>query len=691
MRNTASAILFSIVFAAGMSVESKAFEDPAITDPDYTIRVRTDLFEIPAVVTDGKGRPVKNLTIEDFELLQDGVLQQINSLSIIQVDDLLTRESETEEHPPDEASSAGTIRTQLREPPKRTAIFYVATDSCVTGKAFEIQRWVKKELHRFIDKYLSPGDLVAITDSEGSTLGITQQFTRDRQLLRYAVDLIGYGCQGYTPDSTLLNDLDTELNDLNADRNRDGDLDNLKRLVLQIADMPGQRMIVFISSGLSLREPAPLKMKGSKGYTGIKFPQYKKIDEVINLATRHGVAIYTIDGLGLETGVTAETGNSISIYNSGYDDRNEKLEGLVMLARDTGGELYRFTNSFSQVISQAFDNNRYYYLLSYYPKLDAEADTIHKLDVRVRNHPEYRVRTAQGFSSVDLLRDLNDTFEAEPQRRLVRQMQSAAAKFDIGVSAWFDFMQNDTDDRQTTLTVSIDADSFTYRQATLDNSFDIEIVYLIYDHRGNQVAGNSVNVEGSLTQRRLEQALENGFRLTRHFYLKPGLYQARVGVREKDTGLVGTTSTWIQIPDLKRQRLVLSSFALSGGSPVRSDIDFQISSDDQKKIMIFYGVPLLPRDQVFNYSFHVYRNDDAFNNTELTIKTELFRGGEMVMEIPWRPLAFDPDASLRIKRLEVEENLDFSGFDPGIYDLRVSVRDQQLKRTVARTMTIGLE
>ncbi|HSW40101.1 MAG TPA: VWA domain-containing protein, partial [Acidobacteriota bacterium] len=672
---------------------------------DQSIRVRTDLFEIRAVVTDRKGNFVRDLQLEDFELLQEGMPQEISSLSIMQVPGIHARDTDVDTLPSDDAASSGRLRSQLREQPKRTAIFYVDT----LNLAFENINWVKRNLHQFIDENLSPGDSVAISTSDGSLLGLAQQFTRDRQLLRFAIDMIGRGYIG--PDSSggatdalaPVEDSDGNAADFMNDQYKDAawrrasTIRNLKDLVRQIADMPGQRMIVILSDGFTqIERKANPALKGGAGNTGIQLAVYDDTDEVINLANRHGVVIYSIDAKGLETGISAASNDSIGDYNSAeaYESRAEKMDGLLMLARDTGGELFRFTNNLSRAIGQAFDNNRYYYVLSYYPKLVSDADAFQKIDVRIRNHPEYRIRTARGFSPTDLFSDPEDdarVFVIDRQKRLVKQIQSAAVKSDIGVSAWFDFIRNDKDDRHASLTVYIGADSLTYRQPAWRSIFDIEIIYLIYDHRGTLVEGNSVGVQGTLSPQRLAQALENGFKFTRRLNLNPGLYQARVGVNEKATGLTGTTSTWIEIPDLKKGRLAMSSFALSDNNPAASDVEFDISSDDLKQVRILYGVPLFPREKPFDYSFHIYRNDSAFTNAELFMRTELFRGGRSVMELPWSELEFDRKESTRRKRVEIDENLDLSGFDPGIYDLRVSVRDRKLKRTVHRTTTLGLE
>lgn len=51
---------------------------------------------------------------------------------------------------------------------------------------------VKQSLRRFVDKQLTDLDMVALVTSAG-TLGVAEQFTRDRQLLRYAIGRISSG------------------------------------------------------------------------------------------------------------------------------------------------------------------------------------------------------------------------------------------------------------------------------------------------------------------------------------------------------------------------------------------------------------------------------------------------------------------------------------------------------------------
>jgi Ca-activated chloride channel family protein len=55
---------------------------PAENTPQDVIRIDTDLVPIDVVVTDAKGRLVRNLKKEDFKLFEDGIEQPISSLNV---------------------------------------------------------------------------------------------------------------------------------------------------------------------------------------------------------------------------------------------------------------------------------------------------------------------------------------------------------------------------------------------------------------------------------------------------------------------------------------------------------------------------------------------------------------------------------------------------------------------------------
>src|SRR5262245_19207043 len=58
---------------------------PAQEAPPVTFRVEVNYVEADAYVTDVQGRPVTNLTADDFEVLEDGKRQMVSSFSVVNI------------------------------------------------------------------------------------------------------------------------------------------------------------------------------------------------------------------------------------------------------------------------------------------------------------------------------------------------------------------------------------------------------------------------------------------------------------------------------------------------------------------------------------------------------------------------------------------------------------------------------
>jgi len=64
---------------------------PLLHGQQPTFRTQVDAIEIDAVVTDGSGRPVENLTAADFQLLENGTPQTIHSFGLVKVPRVFSR------------------------------------------------------------------------------------------------------------------------------------------------------------------------------------------------------------------------------------------------------------------------------------------------------------------------------------------------------------------------------------------------------------------------------------------------------------------------------------------------------------------------------------------------------------------------------------------------------------------------
>jgi hypothetical protein len=70
------------ILLATLGTQSPAQQTPS---PEGVIRINVNLVQVDAIVTDAKGKPVTNLTADDFVVLQDGIAQAITNFTFIEV------------------------------------------------------------------------------------------------------------------------------------------------------------------------------------------------------------------------------------------------------------------------------------------------------------------------------------------------------------------------------------------------------------------------------------------------------------------------------------------------------------------------------------------------------------------------------------------------------------------------------
>jgi VWFA-related protein len=174
--STLSFLLIALLISIQQSPSPSASNRPSQEkreSQDSQLRLKTDLVQVRAVVTDKRGQPVAGLKKEDFELLEENRPQAISFFS---VEDVTT--------PADSQRSGGvsTLRTPT-EDAARTIVLFVDT----VHISFENLARTKQAVRRFVDEQMTDRDMVALVTSSGA-LGLMEQFTHDRQLLRAAVE-----------------------------------------------------------------------------------------------------------------------------------------------------------------------------------------------------------------------------------------------------------------------------------------------------------------------------------------------------------------------------------------------------------------------------------------------------------------------------------------------------------------------
>lgn len=699
LRATLAVSLFVLSFALvapGQNPSRDQARDQA-KDQDQTIRVTTNLIEVRAVVTDRDGRAVPGLKREDFEIIENKDAQEIEFFSAVRVgasvENTVVSEAGAENAPPAARPYAPAAS------PARTVVLFV--DNLHQTDANLL--FAKQALKKFIAEKLTDDDMVALVTS-GGTLGLFSQFTRDRRLLGYAVDKIGP--RGANPNTLftpyLSGQVVQEIPDaLNfaiqvlaveellsgprqmmesiargrarqvlagAAYQRTATLATLRAVIDRLATMPGQRLIAMLSDGFTLLD------------RGGGFDTFS-VQAVTSRAAAAGVVIYTIDSKGLEApGDASRRGMGASHLVQRFSDgeRHDSRQVMNALAHDTGGDYFRNSNDLVAGIQRTLDDNNVYYVLGYYPANEDDPKRFRKLSVRVRNHPEYKVRATQGYVPSAIAKAAAVAEARTPAERLRQAIISPLPRTEIGVFATADYIETEADQSQVTLQVYIDGAQLQYKEEAGNRSFNVDFHAMVFNSAGERVATTEKGVRSTLPQAGYEHGLQIGYRYVTRLGLKPGFYQVRVAVREPDTERIGTTSAWVEVPDLKRNKLALSNILLTDTESLdhvtqlgKENVSFQVGTRQ--------GVRVYKQRQMLGYYMRVYNP----GKTELMYRTEIAQGERLIAQSEWKPVA--GAGSLSAKGIELGRMLPLADIDPGLYELRLSFREGTSKKVTERT------
>jgi VWFA-related protein len=681
---------------------------------DQPIRVKTELIDLRAVVTDKRGQSITDLKKEDFELMENGKPREVNFFSVVKIPGR-GEARQTVNTPAIGTTGVPAVAARPAESIGRTVLLYVDTLHLSPQSLLS----VKQSLRKFIGERLTDQDLTAIVTSAGS-LGVVEQFTRDRRVLRYAVDRLSSRPNAraslFTPyiasmvdrgsreamqvaraiyiaeENALPDPSITQLVQMRAKQIlseatylRRATLITLKEVVQRLSDMPGQRLLVMVSDGFTLFDTG-----GGQDTNDLQ--------SVTSRAVRSGVVIYSIDAKGLQPTslFSASLGNipndpRISSYVSAGERDLEN--GLNALAKDTGGEAFFNTNDTAGAMGRALDDNQVYYTLGYYPAIDESDKKFRKITIKVKSHPEYKVRAQRGYLPADLAKKAKEEEAKTPRQRFVNAILAPLPLTDIGVTVIPDFIEVPEDNAQVSLQIYIDGKTLTYREEDGRRRFDAEIVTIIYNSDGKRVDLKSENISSNLTPERMEIAKQSGLRYDRRVQLKPGLYQIRVGVTEPANERAGTAAAWIETPDLsKKNKLAISSLFLSdavamGIQEAASNNEPGAASTLSKMVQ---GVRYYKASQPVVYFFRLYNlaNDQAEAGAVMQI--EIMQDDKMILTAPWQPVT-TRQIGKDTKGLLVGGQLAMENIQPGIYDMRVSIKDAKMKRPIQRSAPFGIE
>lgn len=676
------------------------------SNDDEVVRITTNLVQVDAVITDKNGKLITDLRPDEVQIFEDGHQQKITNFSFVAPEASTTGPLPSA---PRDKNAPPLPPTKLHREDVRRTIALVVDD---LGLSFRSTYDVRNALKKFVDEQMKPGDLVAIIRTSGG-IGALQQFTADKRQLYAAIERVKWYINGRsgvgafaameskTPGDDRLKAADAkqvtneDLNQFREDVFSVGTLGAVSYVVKGMRELPGRKSILLMSDGFRIY---------SAGDPQRNYRTLLALRRLIDQANRATVVIYTMNASGLqvlELTAADSTGDRSSeeleqMLNDRRTEAFESQDGLNYLAKETGGIAIRNTNDLSGGIRRVIEDQKSYYLIGYRPDestFDAKTGrrVFHKLNLKVTRPGKFSVRMRNGFYGIS--EEQEKTLASTPQQQLLSALTSPFGAAGVHVRLTTLFANDAKIGSYMRSLLYVNANDLTFTDLPGgEHTSEFDVVAITFGDNGSVI--DQVGQSFTLRARAEEYA-----RLRRDsfvFFLtvpikKAGAYQLRAALRDHATSRLGSASQFIEVPDIKKNRLVISGILVNAADPANANsgpgrggtvANPPPGSDPEKKDSVPSRLSLnaatrqLKPGQQLQYSVFLYdaKLDKATAKPQLTTQVRLFRNGEPVFT--GRELSLSEPNQPDPKRIPVLGALRL-GTDliPGEYVLQITATD----------------
>jgi len=549
------------------------------------LKVTTRLVTVDVVARDRHGNPVRDLTVNDFQIVEQAGShkdqQKIASFRLL--DRALTKAPDSEraalQLPAGVYTNLVTTKS-LSAPPTILLVDGLNTDATT-------QLQVRQKMVRLLAS--SPSDVPMAVFLLGRELRLLQSFTTDSKLLRAAAEraltleatnlqakdarddplshsslleeMAGAEGQSDVPggppagggnSNALLAMRALQLQRFEKEQYADSvdirvrmTLDALRVIARHVSGYPGRKNLIWLSSAFPLAITPDANLTMVAKFSGIR--NYgADMSAVASALTDAQIAVYPVDPRGMETQALfdPESRGKLNPFSEGATLNRESnvrfstQESMQNLAEQTGGKVCLNNNDLSECVKRAIDDSSSYYELTYYP-IDKDW------------HGEFRrisVKTARSgvqlsFREGYFARESDATISAKDAKETDAHMSQAACNdFLTATSILVEASALPPDQPGQTkyfLVIDPNALSFGPSEGGVRN-VQIELATCMFNARGLPLQYNRQSIRQKLTEAGYESIKTRGISHTISFVPKPETARVRLLVCDTRTGMIGS-------------------------------------------------------------------------------------------------------------------------------------------------------
>jgi VWFA-related protein len=706
--------LFLVSFTVWNFAQEKNLPTP--TADDDVVRITTKLVQFDAVVTDKDGNQVKDLTVADFEVLQEGKPQEITNFSYINT------ESPIQSSPKTVIKNGKNV---ILPPPVRSRpenggriITFIVDDGNCTASLVGMNA-AQNGLKKFVGEQMLPNDLVAIYRTRGGS-SLLQQYTSDKSQLARVIKQIRWyppsgSCGGYNGDffesarvdstgkTSGQGSFESDENRKSRERGEDFTRDNqtvgtvgvINYVVRGLGKISGRKLVFLLSDGLPVRTR-----------DGNNRQAFDALRDLTDAANRASVVFNTIDVRGLFDATAIGAGDEVSVRDNpdpakpnGTDKIvaartaavNSSRDGLFYLAEETGGKFYKDQNNLDVPVRRALSLEKGYYLIGYEPAEGTfRSKNYNKIEIKLKR-PDLKVSSRTGF--------LGRTDESvAPKKRngdseLYDAIVAPLPKAGLNVRLNAFFVNTPAEGNAVRALVHLNGGEIAFTDEP--NGFKkgvFDVVAVTLNEKNEVVDEFNRTHTFKFEAAALALIKQNGVIYTTDVPIKKaGNYNFRLAVRDVNSKMLGSAGQIIQVPDLKKSKLFLSGLTISAvdengkfASPSAVKPENALSLTNSTAVP---AIRVFRPNTIAAYSYTLYnvQNDKNLNQPKLTVQINLYRDGNLISE--GKPQPPEPEKQSDLTRINDFGYLRLNAnIEKGDYALQIIVKDLLSNETTSQSI-----
>jgi VWFA-related protein len=411
---------------------------------------------------------------------------------------------------------------------------------------------------KFVGTKMQPADLIALV-SLATSMHVDLDFTDDKPKLLAALTAYNSGqgqgfengstgsAEGATETSGAFSADDTDFNTFNADRK----LLALQSLMQALGKLPQKKSLIYFSNGIT--------QSGTDNQSALR--------ATTAAAVKANASIYSMDIRGLQAFPPGGEAQSASLHGqsaySGAAVLNDlsgnaaSQDSLATLSSDTGGKAFFDSNDFGTVFSQVQKDSSAYYVLGFTSNNPLKDGRFRRLKVQV-NRSDLKLDFRAGYYAG---RDFEHLNRADREQQLEDELAAQLPQVDVPLYAGTAFFRKDDSHYYLAVSLVVPGSQIPFVTEKEKDNATIDIIGEVRE--GGKFPVGQLRDTVKLAVDSTQQVRRKNVQYNTGFVLAPGSYHLKFIVRENQTGRIGSFETDVQIPDLRKAPLKMSSVVLS--------------------------------------------------------------------------------------------------------------------------------